>query len=191
MYRNGGCVGCDVGFRISQGQCIPVSENEFEVCRLCAAQFFLGKDQQCTPYQVGCVEYNGGVCSRCSLPFELVDGSCVIDGCTAANKDGCTNCVSPYILEQSSRVCKIRFCLRSRNGKCLSCQAGYTANADGVCVISDVNCLDVNTLGVCTTCVNGYHVEPTGCVKNLVGCVYTGSVCSSCVSPFKLSGNKC
>jgi hypothetical protein len=165
--------------------------SDIEVCRTCAAQFFLGLDQKCNPYQSGCEQYANGICSSCRAPFELIDNNCVIDGCSTANNEGCSVCNPPYILDTSSKFCRLKFCLKAKGGKCSSCQTGYTPNANGVCVISDQNCLEVDTLGICTKCADGFHPETTGCVANLVGCVYSGSVCSSCKSPFQLSNNKC
>lgn len=121
--------------------------------------------------------------------FNIAAKTCEIDGCSEYFDSGCKVCVKPYKLDYNN--CKLDRCVKSKNGKCLKCDQGLIAYK-GVCNFADLNCLEYNEAGECQRCVENFMVTPDNvCMKKTPGCIYTGSVCTSCYAPFTYTGSTC
>jgi hypothetical protein len=131
------------------------------ICRECANKFYLGTDNHCHPFELGCVEYNKGLCTKCLSAFELTNSSCVIDGCQTYNGAGCKVCQQGYV-RTVRETCQMENCQKSAKGVCQVCNNGYSVDGTGRCSKTDKVCMRVRSNGTCEKCSDGFFVNSTG-----------------------------
>lgn len=192
-HANGKCASCQPNFNLRKGLCVPsVNYTNFvaEACLVCAPSFYINKASKCSPFDIGCTTYVNGQCTNCVSPFEITsDGSCIIDGCDTVDSKGCVKCQGAY--QPDGKICKLPNCEKAHRGVCESCIQGYIVKS-GLCSQMDPNCIKYTKDGLCVACIDGYHPDSQGkCRQNVVGCVYTGSDCTSCTSPFTFADGIC
>lgn len=192
-YAQGKCASCAASYNLQNGRCQPAANfTNFvsEACQVCAPNYYISKVFKCTPFEVGCTSYVGGQCTNCASPFEISsDGACFIDGCETADSTGCLKCQSVY--QPDGKVCRLPNCEQAKRGVCLRCAKGYVVKS-GFCSKMDPNCQQYTKEGVCASCIDGFHLDSQGkCKENALGCIYTGSDCTSCKSPFTLANGEC
>jgi hypothetical protein len=107
------------------------------LCLGCCDSFYLDTNNACSAKKFGCV-YSNGVCSSCISPFTLVDGSCLIFGCTQYNAQGCVACDSR--LQLSNFVCGLPNCRQISGFTCSVCQDGFQLSSTKECLPIDINC---------------------------------------------------
>jgi hypothetical protein len=151
------------------------------LCTTCVAGYFLGSNNTCVQASTFCVSTDSltGACTSCTIGYNLVSGTCVQSTVCKSNQyvDTNNNCVTgnfPYCQTYASP-----------SGVCQTCQAGYAFNIkfdcvpssltcagtatskgylnNGVCVQTDLNCLQPNSDGSCPICDSGYYSHNGTC----------------------------
>lgn len=190
---NGQCLICASDYRIKNGQCVQPVEDR---CNSCAEGYFVSSNGKCVKNIPGCQNYDQyGSCVQCSGSFVLSNGICTIPGCDRFGNNGCLACFAPFQLINGR--CTLSYCnqVDFSTKTCKVCSSGFHLE-NGICVENDPLCLSYVAQGLtqfCSGCKSDYILDSNyRCIQKEPGCIYQGSRCISCASPFKPSqSNKC
>lgn len=181
---NNACVQCKDDLRLSAQGCIqPVNYQ----CTTCSAGYTF-VNSACIRVIPGCTQYNSNnLCTNCQSPFQLtINGICQILGCQTYSQNGCTACISPFVLKNNT--CSINNCVTYVNDGCSTCQDGYQL-VNKQCFVRDVNCLEYSTGSTfaCIRCAPKFYLFQGTCRPAIRGCNYDNQGKCFCKSPFELS----
>lgn len=169
------------------------------------------KGRSCAANQIGCIKHFREACQVCLPGFKLVNGKCLMDGCSKYSSNGCIACSSSAYSLVDGR-CLLDNCLESLNGqcvvchkdyrykngvcvkaiadRCISCANGYFISTDGKCYKSILGCKTYSNDGTCSVCLDIF-VNNNG-VCTIPGCEKIGlQSCEVCTQPFRLSSGRC
>lgn len=185
--QDGRCLVCSSEYRIKNGKCVkPISTS----CSTCANGFFVGQDGKCYRTVTGCASYNfDGKCSKCTEPFVLNSGVCIVPGCERTGATGCESCFRPFTL--TAGRCIIEQCqdYNYQTKRCRTCNVGYHVE-QGLCVKNHPLCVSYSLRDfdeVCSSCISSDYIltDAGNCETKVPGCVYQNGKCITCASPFK------
>jgi hypothetical protein len=184
-----GCVKCQSGFRIDgKGQCQPailgcMLHNRNGSCNRCMAPFYELVNGACVV--VGCTQ-TASVCQTCDAykGFALKNGRCEIEGCVYFDKLGCQTCSTGLVAGSWG-------CRKSEGAVCVICKSDEYRGADGKCYKKNVHCTLYQN-GNCQSCCEGFFLgSDRECKPVLPGCVYSNGLCASCSAPFTYLNGGC
>jgi hypothetical protein len=74
--------------------------------------------------EVGCIYNTDGACYSCIKDFVLTkEGKCEIRGCSNYDKNGCTTCRKPFVMNYGK--CEIPSCVSYNDDCCTLCLDGF------------------------------------------------------------------
>ncbi|KAK2180837.1 hypothetical protein NP493_423g02023 [Ridgeia piscesae] len=131
------------------------------------------------------------------------------DGCTNSGAGKCdsTECIDRFTFDEASKTCKRcpSHCSSCRyinnNATCIRCDDHFGINTDNkTCGVCSANCDGCATSGAGKCDPNNCHIhyaldtdtetcKPCTQLENCINCTYHDFVCTSCLSPYELTGN--
>lgn len=140
-------------------------------------------------------------CQLCAEGYNIdpVQLICVktITCLTRNSNNFCTKCFTGFQLDFSSYQCfqlpNNCAVMNTSSAVCLNCTQG-TSFFNSQCVFLTNNCTVYNAFGYCQTCASGFVQVSRACVPVSANCQTYGSdqsVCSVCMTGFRLSGQQC
>jgi hypothetical protein len=182
----GVCLNCELGYSATgSGVCTKddavcnTIDSTTGKCKKCSEGFIVNKDGKCEPTKPGCV-YSNNECKRCSKPYVMQNGECVILGCKINGEEGCKECVEPFSIQESDKSCAIEACRTYDVDGCKVCGAPYTIQSDKSCKIDKCVKTDNKT---CVLCEKGNVLLKGKCFKEDPYCetyVVTNGTCRVC-----------
>lgn len=170
----------------------------------------------CTQIDVSCQNFdiNQGVCLACYIGYQLNSTNNCVKSAIQTNSNPycaqwqgtvCLKCAVGSIFNSKSICIVLDPSCKTNNmvtGACLSCYSGYVLASNGTCdlnqnqSVSDPNCNQFNTNGVCTKCSNGYYFNNLNvCIKiddNCKSFNIASAICVGCYPGYDLNNlNQC
>lgn len=184
-----GCITCYSGYYLTssftcaqncQSPCATCSVTAPSTCLTCVAGYIVNPSsiQNCQP-SVECS--NNSTCSVCPFGFVLSAQKCVAcdsnaqcSRCLATNITSCTSCfIGSYLSPVNSCLACPTGCATCLNKvSCLTCSSGFTAASTSISLTSQI-----------VSCIQ--------CQSPCATCLGSPVFCTTCVSSFFMSGNKC
>lgn len=177
-------------------------------CLTCGAGFYLS-GTSCTPCATNCNQCSAAGCLNCVSGYFLnsantCSANCIVPcaTCSNVNPTKCLSCIAGYSLNSLSNSCNQ---ILSCAGACSVCPFGYTLNLGRClqCTGNQCQSCSFNNLGVCTSCVPGFFLNPSNsqcqaCSSSCATCL-SASGCLTCATgytrillmPITLSGYQC
>lgn len=146
-------------------------------------------------------------CIQCYTGYALSNGACIVDTISQVNSNPfcskwagntCLSCATNTYFNVNG-VCQQMDvnCQTFSNGNCISCYSGYQL-VNQVCqvsvnTVSDPNCNNFNTNGICTKCASNAYFNDLGvCVKIDATCQIfdmPNRICTRCYPGYTIQPN--
>lgn len=167
---NGNVQSCQIGFTLSNAQCIVqtvncASYNQYGLCQQCNPGYDFLSDNSCSlRSSKSCLQQSGGICTQAASGYVLIGGAAYFSGSNInqISADGrIVSAADGYFVYTAYNIAwpyDANCGQQNEPGVCLKCVSSLFSIINGRCVVKKLNCVAYSPYGICMGCSAGYFL---------------------------------